>query len=129
MRHTFYGICENSDATFVKFEAQFHKPLPESFRTFYAVHDGQRSQSPLCLFHGLRGHGFPPAFTKQRLLLASWRPGAAKCFENQRYRLSRFAFPAGASGDSIGHHLPDRVGSLHALLGGPSVNLSKQLAR
>jgi cell wall assembly regulator SMI1 len=43
-----------SSAAFAKLEAQINFQLPDAFRAFYAIHDGQRSQSPQGLFYGLR---------------------------------------------------------------------------
>ncbi len=43
-----------SSAAFAKLEAQINHQLPETFRAFYAIHDGQRSESPQGLFYGLR---------------------------------------------------------------------------
>jgi cell wall assembly regulator SMI1 len=43
-----------SELTLSKLEAQLQRALPQTVRSFYAIHDGQRSQSPNGLFYSLQ---------------------------------------------------------------------------
>jgi len=43
-----------SDADLARLEQQCERRLPESFRAFYLVHDGQESESPNGLFYSLQ---------------------------------------------------------------------------
>ncbi len=42
------------DVALSKLEAQIQRPLPHTVRSFYAIHDGQRSQCPQGLFYSLQ---------------------------------------------------------------------------
>src|SRR5215471_2684736 len=43
-----------SGTALAKLESQLQRPLPETIRAFYAIHDGQKSECPQGLFYSLQ---------------------------------------------------------------------------